>query len=723
VVQGGYTIHHALGMDKQLTQWFGNAYPATQTQVLGSTYVSHFLETVNSQGNIGGGASGSALIDGNNRLAGSLSLGVNNADASGYESCPLSSPTAPNGSNAAAFFTSLAAVWNSTADTTSTTGTATLKSVLDPSNTGTTVVSNTPAINLGFIASTYSTSDGDPLQLSWNAPGATQCLASDGATGDGWSGTLPASGSVTVDETFSAHIKYTLTCQLSGGRNIIQSITVYWYGGVPSVFLDAFAIRWVGAASTLTWTSNVTPCSITGGGLNLSNLPSSGTASATQTTPGDVTYTINCGTTYQASATTKVSYITPSLVFRANSTDRLNGEPLDLYWLSYADTCIASGGGPNDGWSGSALTGWNDFEFRNYSVGTWTYTLTCSSGPNTVSQSTTVTIENNAPYTTASVTPTTVTFTGTPADYLSVSWKSNLSSCGVNSTPILDPEYSTPVIPSGGSDAEDTGTFAPPQPGTYQISVTCSSGAFNGISPATSAQLTVKVLPPPAPTVQMSVSPSTVYKGQQFTATWSSTNAGGCVQEGTAQAIGAVWVPGSGLGPSGSQVLSTNEPGSATVGITCQSIDASQSGVSAQATITVLDGSAPPPTATLSASANDVTVGQSFTLTWSASNVTSCTAGGGGADGGKWSGTLATQGSVTVAATTVGTYTYTLGCTVGTQTVYSKQVINVASASSTGTSSNSGGGGHSGGGTILLFDLCALGLLVGLRARRTIVVR
>jgi hypothetical protein len=714
-VQGGYTIHHALGFDKQLTQWFGSAYPSTQPAALGTTYVSHFLETVNSQGNIGPGASGSGLINGSNRLAGALSLGIKSSDTSGYEACPAASPTAPNGSNASAFFTSLAAVWDSTADTTSTTGSATLKTVLDASNSGTTIVSSTPAVSLNLSASTYSLSDGDPLQISWNASGATQCLASDGATGDGWSATLPATGSVTVNETFSAYIKYTLSCQLSGGRNIIQSITVFWYGGAPSAFLDAFGIRWVGAAATLTWTSNVTPCSITGGGLALANLPSSGTASATQTTPGDVTYIVSCGTTYPASSYTTVSYVTPTLTFRPNSTDRLNGEPFYLYWESYADTCIPSDGAPNDGWSNNALSGSDSFGFRNYSVGTWTYTLTCSSGPNTVSQSTTVTIENDAPYTTASVTPTTVTYTATPADYLSVSWKSNLTDCGVNSSPPLEPEYSTyPLMPSGASDAEDTGAFSPPQPGTYQITVICNSGALAGVSPANSAQLTVQVLPPPAPTAQITVNPSTLYQGQQFTATWSSTNATNCSQEGTAESIGAIWGFDSGVGPSGSQVLSTNEPGTATVGLKCQSIDNSQGTVSAQATITVLDGQAQLPSATLSISATEVAEGQSFTATWSSTNATSCTASGGGADGNTWSGALAIQGTITVTATTAGSFTYTITCGAGTQTSVASQVIKVTgSTAGTGTTS----GGHGGGGSLPLFDLCALAVLVGLRAR------
>ena len=127
----GYTIHHAEGNDKQFTGWFGQAAVVQQSDVLGTTYLSNFLETVNQTGNIGPGASGSGLFDQNNHLVGSLSLGRQTSDPSGYGACPVANPPAPNGSNGVADFTSLAAVWNSTADTTSTTGRTTLKSVLE----------------------------------------------------------------------------------------------------------------------------------------------------------------------------------------------------------------------------------------------------------------------------------------------------------------------------------------------------------------------------------------------------------------------------------------------------------------------------------------------------------------------------------------------------------------------------------------------------------------
>src|SRR5665213_200064 len=152
-VQGGYTIDHALGYDKQLTDWFGTAYAEQESGVLGVSYLYDFLEVVNATGNIGPGASGSALFDQNNRLVGTLSLGRSSGDSSGYQSCPAASPSAPNGNNGTADFTALAATWNTTSDTTSSTGTATLQNVLDPANTGTRIVNSSAAVYVTLTAS------------------------------------------------------------------------------------------------------------------------------------------------------------------------------------------------------------------------------------------------------------------------------------------------------------------------------------------------------------------------------------------------------------------------------------------------------------------------------------------------------------------------------------------------------------------------------------------
>jgi hypothetical protein len=64
IFSGGYSVHHALGNDKQYVSWYGQ--PILQT-IPGATlkigYESSFWGLVNQLGNVGAGASGSALFE------------------------------------------------------------------------------------------------------------------------------------------------------------------------------------------------------------------------------------------------------------------------------------------------------------------------------------------------------------------------------------------------------------------------------------------------------------------------------------------------------------------------------------------------------------------------------------------------------------------------------------------------------------------------------------
>ena len=135
-----------------------------------------------------------------------------------------------------------------------------------------------------------------------------------------------------------------------------------------------------------------------------------------------------------------VQYVTPSLIFEANGTDRLLGQTFFLAWVTEADSCVPSGGAPGDGWATTAFGadgGGTQFAPKVTTAGTYTYTLTCSSGPTSLQQSATVTFENNAPYVTASISSPSVTFSDSPADYSTLTWNSNLSNCSYASTPNL----------------------------------------------------------------------------------------------------------------------------------------------------------------------------------------------------------------------------------------------------------------------------------------------
>ncbi len=718
-VQGGYTIDHAEGADKQYAGWFGQAAAVQESGVLGVTYLSDFWETVNAVGNIGPGASGSGLFDQNNHLVGSLTLGRTTSDPSGYGSCPVTNPPIPNGSNGMADFTSLAAVWKSTADTTSKTGNATLQSVLDPGNTGTLVTASVPVANIQLNTSTFISTLGTPLDLTWSAPNATQCNASGGIAGDGWTGQLPASGVQSVMETTSTFVTYLLSCTYPAGQTAKTTVTIDWVGLTPVAQLSAPYALWVTRPATLSWTSNVTPCSITGGGLSLSNLPASGTTTTTQASPSDVTYTLTCGpANNQSSVSQTVLYVTPSLVLEQTGSDRILGQTYELQWLTYADGCVPSGGAPGDGWATTAFfdpanAPVSEFFPTVTTLGTYTYTLTCSSGALSVQQSVTATFENNPPYVTASLSPTTVTFSNSPADYVTVSWNSNMSTCIPNVLVALTDPLRIPY------QAQASGTFGPAASGAFPISVTC---ALPGNNPTrvTSTPITLNVLPPPAPTETFSISPTSVAQGQSFTVSWSSTNSTYCEGTGGIPNIGWNSNGAFALGPSGTFTYTPGGPGQVgqfTFGITCESIDSSAvSPTSTQAQLTVQAL-----TSTLTASASNITIGNSFTLTWSSSGATGCTASGGGANGSPWSGPIAASGTITQTASESGSFTYTLTCTGDGYSATPQQVtINVSASSSSGSGSGSGSGSSGksgGGGSISWIELVLLAGLSALRRR------
>ena len=224
-VQGGYTIHHAQGRDKQFVGWSGTAFAHEEQSALGTDYLSNLLETVNQTGNIGPGASGSGLFNRNHRLVGALALGRKSTDASGYGACPVTPAPAPNSSNGVADFTPLAAVWTSLADNTSSTGLTTLQSVLDPGNTGSLVVPGKPVEMVANNAapppapqitfSPASVAAGQSFTAGWSATNAANCTLTGGIPGGTWGGSaqsVPPTGS-TTESGPAGHYTFGLICQ------------------------------------------------------------------------------------------------------------------------------------------------------------------------------------------------------------------------------------------------------------------------------------------------------------------------------------------------------------------------------------------------------------------------------------------------------------------------------------------------------------------------------
>ena len=121
------------------------------------------------------------------------------------------------------------------------------------------------------------------------------------------------------------------------------------------------------------------------------------------------------------------------------------------------------------------------------------------------------------------------------------------------------------------------------------------------------------------------------------------------------------------------------------------------------------------PSATLTVTPTSLAVGQSFTLNWSSVLTTGCLAGGGGADGSNWSGTLPVSGSVAYTASQAGSFVYSISCANGSASQIKAQ------ATLTVTSPNSNGGassGKGGGGDLPALDIAVLAILLALKSAR-----
>jgi hypothetical protein len=147
----------------------------------------------------------------------------------------------------------------------------------------------------------------------------------------------------------------------------------------------------------------------------------------------------------------------------------------------------------------------------------------------------------------------------------------------------------------------------------------------------------------PAPTVNLSASPNSVASGNASTLTWTASNATACTASGG-------W-SGAKATTGGSQSTGALTA-SKSYTLTC-----SGSGGSASHSATVsISAATPAPTVAISASPASISSGASSTLSWSASNATSCTASGG------WSGSKTMSGNQATGALTANA-SYTLTCT------------------------------------------------------------
>ncbi|HTD72011.1 MAG TPA: PQQ-binding-like beta-propeller repeat protein [Steroidobacteraceae bacterium] len=152
--------------------------------------------------------------------------------------------------------------------------------------------------------------------------------------------------------------------------------------------------------------------------------------------------------------------------------------------------------------------------------------------------------------------------------------------------------------------------------------------------------------PPAPPVTTISLVPSAIAAGESSVLTWSSSGASQCSSSGA-------WT--GTVAAAGSQNVTQVAAGLYSYTLTCSGAGGSTAN---SATLTV---SAPTPIVSISLSPSTISTDHTATLTWSASNASSCAASG------AWSGLQPVTGSTTVGQLIPGNYTYALSCSNGPQ--------------------------------------------------------
>jgi hypothetical protein len=85
----------------------------------------------------------------------------------------------------------------------------------------------TPTPTVTLTASGANETVGSKVTLNWSAQNASECAASGGATGDGWSGALAVSGSMSISEANAGTFTYDITCSGAPPAATAQAIVIF----------------------------------------------------------------------------------------------------------------------------------------------------------------------------------------------------------------------------------------------------------------------------------------------------------------------------------------------------------------------------------------------------------------------------------------------------------------------------------------------------------------
>jgi hypothetical protein len=505
--------------------------------------------------------------------------------------------------------------------------------------TGGTTGKNSPVVTLSATPSSVSV--GGRTQLKWSTTNnPTSCDASDD-----WSGSKGASGTQTSPPltTVQTYL-FTLTCKNATGTGFatvpVGSTSQSGTGSIgrPAVTLAANPSSvYTGENSTLVWSASNSPSSCSASGdWSGSKAASGGENTSVLSAAKQYTYTLTCkNASGTGTATATVLAKTPPAnipVVNISSSAIGPVKPGDTVSITWSSTnnpnsCTASGD-----WSGSKAASGNQQVGPLNTVRNYVYTLSCSNAAGSANDSVSVQVLPAAPTVALTVSPTRIT-QGSSA---TITW----SSANTPTSCTASGDWSGSKAASGSASTGALNTVK-----TYYYSLSCTNAGGTGYA----NNIPLQVVAPPAPVVNLSISPISITVGGSATITWSSTN------NPTTCTAGGSW-SGSKASSGSASTGTMSTVGNYTYTLTCSNSGGSNS---ASAGLTVSSGSTTTkPAVTISVSPTSIGTGSSATISWSVANSpTSCTASG------DWSGSKAASGSTSTGTiSSARTYTYTLSC-------------------------------------------------------------
>lgn len=306
-----------------------------------------------------------------------------------------------------------------------------------------------------------------------------------------------------------------------------------------------------------------------------------------------------------------------------------NGQSSTISWSATGSpsSCSASGD-----WSGTKSANGSTSTGQLTQSKKYSYTLTCNNSSGSGYAIATIEVSDpppDVPLVSISSNPIGPI---TPGNKVTLSWSAtnNPSSC------IASGDWSGAKPASGTQQTTALNTIQ-----VYGFTLTCENNSGSNYE-----TVTVQVLPN-IPSVSITASPTSIYKGSTAAINWSATN-NPTLCEASGDWTGTKSASGS------TSTGSLNSIKTYTFYLRCDNDGGSSATMSATVNVTL----PPKPVVTIDVSPISVTTGGSASISWSATNnPTSCNASG------DWTGTKSSSGAVGTGTLNIAkTYTYTLTC-------------------------------------------------------------